>query len=102
MFIQLTQSYIIIYIWLSALWFPVAHCVFLIAFCTDLDNTLCILNEGINLKYEQNKAFSTSAIVEVKKTFGEIIRFQCDAKQFSENIYLSCHKTYHTRTNIAL
>lgn len=83
MAIQLTQSYIIIYVWLGALWFPVAHCVFLIAFCTDIENELRMLDRIITLSGEQEKIFSTTDLIKIKKRLRGIIRFQCDAKQLS-------------------
>lgn len=62
----------------------VAHCVFLIAFCSDLENEIRILNENFKFENEKKKRCSTSRLIELKKQLCEFIQFQCDAKQLSD------------------
>lgn len=89
MVIQFGQCSAAIFVWLCSLWFPIAHCMFLVAFATDLQNELQMLNGIIEIENGEKKAFSTNTIVEIKKKIGQIIQFHCDAKQLSRNLISS-------------
>lgn len=68
----------------SAVLFPVAHYVFLIAFCSDLQNKLRTLNKIIESRCGKNKKRPTNRHIEIKKQIFKTIQFQCEAKQLSE------------------
>lgn len=67
--------------------FIVIHCVFLIAFCSDLENELRTLNKIIKIEMSGKKKLSARRRIEVKRKLFDIIKFHCDAKQFSECVY---------------
>lgn len=71
----------------SGILFIVAHCLFLIAFCSDLENELLILNQSIETKINEKNKILPSRCIEIKKELCEIIQFQCDAKQLSGYSY---------------
>lgn len=83
-FAQSVEAYVVLCIWLCAVWFPVAHCVFIIAFCSDLKNEVLILNQSIKIECEKNMFLSRNAIDEIKEKLFKIILFHCDAKKLSE------------------
>lgn len=66
-----------------AILFPIAHCVFLITFCFDLQKELRTLNKIIKSKCGENKKRPTNRYIEIKKQLSKIIQFQCEAKELS-------------------
>lgn len=81
--IQSVGSFVIISGLLCTVLFPVAHCVFIITFCSDLESELFVLNEIIQNECEKKSPFSTNAIIKIRGKLCKIIRFYCDAKQLS-------------------
>lgn len=64
---------------------PIFHCIFMIAFGSDLKNEVHMLNEMVKIKNDKKKKFSPNAIIEIKEKLSEIIRFHGVVKQLSEN-----------------
>lgn len=70
---------------------PVVSCEFLIVFCADLENEFRMLNEMIEIESGKKLGFSTDSVIEIKKIFCEIVRFQRKAKQLSEYEFSNFH-----------
>lgn len=83
MFFQAYSTYITALILFATILIPVAHCVFIAAFCSDFENDVHILNEIVGIESKRKDCFSTSANIEIKRNLCKIIQFQCNAKQLS-------------------
>lgn len=83
MFFQSYTTYVTALILFATILIPVSHCVFITAFCSDLENDVHILNEIIKIESEKKKKLPADVVIEIKRKFSKIIQFQCDAKQLS-------------------
>lgn len=59
--------------------------IFLVAFADDLENSLNIMEEKIQIGAPQNGNSSTEYRCDIKKQLCVIIQFHCDAIQLSES-----------------
>lgn len=82
---QSIAAYIIILILLCTILIPVAHCVFIMAFCSDLRNDVRVLNVLIKIESGRNQSIKRNDIIEIKKELCKNIEFYCSVKQLSEN-----------------
>lgn len=82
--IQSIELYAVVFIWLCTILIPVAHCVFIIAFCSDLENDMRILNEIIKIENDKKKKFRTIANNGIMEKLIKILRFYGNVKQLSE------------------
>lgn len=93
--IQSIELYAVVFIWLSTVLIPVAHCVLIVAFCTDLKNELRIWNEKIKIESKQKNPIPSKIKLENKQKLCKILRFYGDAKQLSGNIHHIIHNALH-------
>lgn len=82
---QSIAAYIIILILLCTILIPVAHCVFIMAFCSDLRNDVRVLNEIMKIGSGKNQSIQTNDIIEIKRKLCKNIEFQYSVRQLSEN-----------------
>lgn len=84
MFFQSYTTYVTALILFATILIPVSHCVFITAFCSDLENDVRMLNEIIKIESEKKRKFPADVVIEIKRKLCKIIQFQCGAKQLSE------------------
>lgn len=65
----------------------VAHCMFVVAFVSDVKNDIRTLNEVIQIEIDEKKRFSATAINKIKKLLSENILFHVNAKQLSKHMF---------------
>lgn len=87
MILQAAGLITVVSFWFCAILFPVAHCAFLIAFCSDLRNELDTFDESLKIKGDKETFFSMNPRKKINEKLFKIIQFQCDAKQLSESKY---------------
>lgn len=72
----------------SSMLFPISFCVFLTAFCEDLENDLHEQNENLRIHSAPKIGQTNANRNEMKQKICDIIRFHCDAKQLSRRNFI--------------
>lgn len=85
---QLFMFIIALIICFSSKLFPISFCVFLTAFCEDLENDLHEQNENMRIHAASKIRQTNANRNEMKQNICGIIRFHCDAKQLSRKNFI--------------
>lgn len=90
-FYQSVVTYLTASILFYSMLMTVAHCMFIVSFCTDVKNDIRMLNEFIKIESDKKKKFSAAAINKIKKMLKDIILFHVDTKELNKNRFHNHH-----------
>lgn len=94
MILQTAGVITVVSFWLCGIFFPVAHCVFVTAFCDDLQSEIQTLNKSLKIggvkkknnpiENDKKEKIPINRHKEIAEKLFKIIQFTCDAKQLRE------------------